>query len=134
MPDAHWAVDLAITDGPRVRSDGNLTVDGYDRITVTVPKADGGPKTVNVQVQPGGAGAVTLLGVNASTYLVGGAVPLTFKVDNKPAAGVALDAPLFLIGAGALSLLPGPANAIALINSSTTDVVVDIVVGRKAIA
>ena len=135
MPEARWSVELAIADGPRVRSDSTLTIDGYDRITVTVPKANGGAKTVTVQVQPGAAGAVTLLAVNASTYRIDDKVPLTYKVDGKPAdAGVALDGPLMLLGAGAVSLLPGPLNAIALTNSAKTDVVVDIVVGRDAIA
>ena len=53
MPHVRCSTDLAISDGPRLRNTSDLELEAYDRITVTVPPAAGGPPSVKVEVQPG---------------------------------------------------------------------------------
>ena len=133
MPEARWAVDLEVVDGFRIRNKGVVTVEAYDRITVTVKAKSGGtPSVATVDVQPGGEGKVKLLAISASDYTK----PLTYVVDPDPegpaVAGTPLDAPLYVVGAGAVSLLGTKLNALVLTNPGPKDVVVDIVVGRSA--
>jgi hypothetical protein len=106
-----------------------IEAEAYDKIEVLVPNGD----SATVQVQPGGAGQVQLLLVTASAYPDDGAgtVQLTYAVDGGSA--IDFDAPLLLVGAGAVGLL-GDVNEIVFTNDSTADIDVSILVGRDATA
>jgi hypothetical protein len=108
-----------------------IEAEAYDRIEVTIPS--GTPNTATVQVQPGGAGQVQLLLVTATAYPDDGAgtAQLTYAVDGGTA--VDLDAPLLVVGRGAVSLL-GAVNEIVFTNDSAAPVVASILIGRDATA
>lgn len=107
-----------------------LDAEAYDKIHVTVPT--GSPGTATVEVQPGGAGQAQLLLITANSYPLDGtgAAELTYEVDGSGTA-VALDAPLLLVGSGALGLL-GAVNTIVFSNASDADISVTLLVGRDA--
>lgn len=108
-----------------------IEAEAYDRIDVTVPT--GAPNTATVQVQPGGAGQVQLLLVTASAYPADGtgAAQLTYAVDGG--SSIDLDAPLLVVGSGAVGLL-GDVNEIVFTNDSDEPIDVSILVGRDATA
>lgn len=107
-----------------------LDAEAYDKIHITVPT--GSPGTATVEVQPGGAGQAQLLLLTASRYPLDGtgAAELTYEVDGSGTA-IDFDAPLLLVGSGALSLL-GAVNTIDFSNSSDADLTVTLLVGRDA--
>lgn len=106
-----------------------LEAEAYDRIAVVVPAGD----ERTVQVQPGGAGQVSLLLVTAAEYPDDGAGTnlLTYTVDGG--GSIDLDAPLLLVGAAAVGLL-GDVNEMVITNNHTADIEVSILVGRDATA
>lgn len=108
-----------------------LEAEAYDRIDVTVPT--GTPNTATVEVQPGGTGQVELFFMAASAYPEdgSGAAELTYEVDGG--GSVDLDAPLLVVGAGAVGLL-GDVNEVVFTNDSDEEIDVSIVVGRDATA
>lgn len=108
------------------------TVEAYGKIEVTVPAAAGGADGMaTLQVQPGGAGQVELVFITADAYpeAADGAGQLTYSVD----AGMdrTLNAPLLLVGTGAVALL-GDINEIVFTNASDEAVEVEILIGRDA--
>lgn len=106
-----------------------IEAEAYDRIEVVVPAGD----DRTVQVQPGGAGQVSLLLVTAAEYPNDGAGTnlLVYTVDGG--SSIDLDAPLLLVGAAAVGLL-GDVNTIVFTNNHTADLEVSILVGRDATA
>ena len=106
-----------------------VQAEAYDKIEITVPT--GSPNTATVDVQPGGADQVQLLMITASAYPMDGSgdAQLTYSMDGGDS--VALDAPVLLVGSGAVGLL-GTVNQMVLTNESDEEIDVSIVVGRDA--
>ena len=106
-----------------------VEAEAYDRIDIVVPAGD----NRTVEVQPGGAGQVQLLLITAAEYPNDGAGTnlLVYTVDGG--SSIDLDAPLLLVGAGAVGLLCD-VNEIVFTNNFTADLTVSILVGRDATA
>jgi hypothetical protein len=98
-------------------------IEAYDRINVTAPASD----SVEVEVQPGGSGQVQLIFITAGTY----SDNLTYTVTGGE-ADVALNAPHIFVGSGAVALLGSTQNTITFTNGETSDIDVEILVGRDA--
>lgn len=126
MADIKLTATIVVANGPSIATSRNITLDGYDRIGVTV--ASGGTK--EVQLQPGGAGQVQMLFVTSSWY----GDKLTYKI-NSGADSFALDQPLILAGHGAIALFTDPPTNLSFNNATTgsdaVDAVVEILVGRN---
>ncbi len=119
-----WSAQIDVAAGPRLPANGSIDVEAYDRIAITL---EAGAAGVDVELQPGGAGQVVLLMVKASEY----DPAITYSADGGGTA-FALDAPLILIGAGAIDLLGGPPNTFQWDNGTVAAVHIDIFIGRKA--
>jgi hypothetical protein len=123
-----WSLNLQVAGGPKITGTDTLEVDAYDTIEVTVPKKTGTDGTAIVEVQPLAADKVKLLIIQSSVYK-----DMTYAVDGG-ATGVKLDAQQLFIGAGAIGLLGtgGPKKITFTNASTTTEALVQILVGRKA--
>jgi hypothetical protein len=119
-------VSAEVASGPTVKESRTLTVDAYDKISVAVPDGTNG---LTVELEPGTAGSCRFLVVTSNVY--GDA--LTYKV-NAGATAIALDQPLFLIGAGAASILGSPPTKLVFANvlGAGKDAQVQILIGRDA--
>lgn len=100
-----------------------LNVEAFDSIDVTAP----GSGTVAVEVQPGGTGQVEAIFITAATY----SDDLSYTVTGGE-ADVALNAPQLFVGSGAVNLLGTTQNTITFTNNETSDIDVQILVGRDA--
>ena len=58
-------IGAEVASGPTLKESRTLTVDAYDKISVTVPD---GTSSFDVELQPGGAGSVRLLIIKSSQY------------------------------------------------------------------
>ncbi len=128
----YWELNVQVSGGPPLSMSNVIPVEAYDYLNITIDAAaDPAVGTnANVEVQPGGAGRVQLLVITADQY--GG--NLTYKVNGAGSA-IALDKPLFLVGDGAMGLLANqPPKTLAFNNKLQSDVSVQILVGRKAVA
>jgi hypothetical protein len=119
-----WAVHIDVAAGPKLSATDVIEVEAYDKVGITL---DAGAADVDVELQPGGAGQVTLLMIKASNY----DPAITFSADGG-ATTVPLDAPLVLIGTGAVSLLADAPQQLQWDNGTADPVQVDIFVGRDA--
>ena len=123
-------LNVQVVGGPSYPDSRTIEVEAYDVIEVVIP---GGtiqtPGTAAVNVQPGSAGQVKFLMINSSVYDTN----LTYKVDTSTVE-VKLDAPLLLIGDGAVRLLGETQKAFAFTNKagSNKSASVKILVGRVA--
>jgi len=102
-------------------------VEAIDSIEITVAS---GAADLAVELQPGAAGQVQFLLVNATTY----GEDLTFKVNSAGNPSHALNDVLVLTGAGAVRLLGFPPNQLLFSNKLVPPalVTVSILVGRLA--
>jgi hypothetical protein len=141
MPETmNWSLAVQIPGGPKMTRTGVVSVTAYDKISAIVPA--GGDAT-EVDVQPGDLTELKLLLVSVDpngpvvTYCVNAAQP-------DPAKRIKLDGPLVLIGGGAVRLTATPdlgdptkivaPQTIFFYNAdTTTDAVVQILVGREAV-
>jgi hypothetical protein len=119
-----WAVHLDVAAGPKLSASDVLEVEAYDKVAVTL---EAGAEDVDVELQPGGAGQVTLLMIRASKY----DPDITFSADGGTTT-VPLDAPLVLIGAGAVGLLAEAPQLLQWGNDTGDPVRIDILIGRDA--
>lgn len=132
MPETiNWSFAVEAVQGPRISGSDALKVDAYDKISVVLA-ADlaTNPTKVDVQVQPADAdGKVHLLVIRASAY----DTEIKFSVDESNEAPFDLDGPVVLIGTGAVSLLAKAPQTLHFSNGTSSDVTVDILVGRNFI-
>jgi len=113
-----WNYVAQALNGPSLSGQGELEVDAYDKIEVTIADGD----TQQVDLVPGGT--VSLLVINPD-------VPdadLSYDVGGN---AVALDGPHVLIGTGAVSLLGG-ATSLTFTNNTGVDATIGILLGRDA--
>lgn len=120
-----YSFSIQVAGGPKVAGADQIEVQAYDMLEVEIPDSgtSGGVATVNVQ--PGDTG-VKFLQVTAENY-----GDLTYTVDGG--AQQTLDAPLLLIGAGAVALLGATQKQFEFTNAGTAAVTVNILVGRDAV-
>jgi hypothetical protein len=121
-----WNVIANVMGGPTVGASDFLTVEAYDKIDVSVPKNG----NIDVELQPGDAPQVSFLMITVADK------SMYSNLSYKPEGTVdliKLDAPLILIGNGAITLLDS-IEQINFANSSTSDdAALSILIGRKAV-
>lgn len=126
MPETmDWSINLQVSGGPKVARAGRMTVEAYDKLNVTL---DAGATDVDVDLQPASTpGQVTLIALTASVY----DPALTYSADGGTTA-LGLEAPVTLIGAGAVSLLSSTPKQLRFANGTADPCTVEILVGRDA--
>jgi hypothetical protein len=119
-------VGAEVASGPTIKESRTLTVDAYDKISVTVPD---GASNLGVELQPGGAGSVRLLIVKSSLY--GDALKYTV---NTGTTDHVLDGPHVLVGAGAVGLFGSEPTKLVFDNAlgAGKDAQIQILIGRDA--
>lgn len=121
-----WSFNALLVNGPSLAFSDTFDVEAYDKIDVEVDaQAGAAPGSKDVEVQPGGAGRVQFLLVTASSY----DPPLTYEVDGGAARP--LDAPLLVVGSGAVSAFSPTLNDITFHNVHNSARAVQILVGRN---
>lgn len=119
-------VAAEVASGPTLRESRTLSVDAYDKISVTVPD---GTSSLDVEIQPGGTGSVRLLVIKSSQYGDG----LRYTV-NSGTTEHALDQPHVLTGTGAVGLFGSEPTKLVFANAlgSGKDAQIQILIGRDA--
>lgn len=117
-------VGAEVASGPTIKESRTLTVDAYDKMSVTVPD---GTTNLEVQLQPGAAGSVRLLIVKSSQY--GAALKYTVNTGTTDRV---LDEPHVLIGTGAVGLFGSEPTKLFFDNALGADAQIQILVGRDA--
>jgi hypothetical protein len=127
MTTMSWTLSVNVEGGPAVSAAQSAEVEAYDQIEVTV--SPGTPKTT-IDVSPGASADVKFLLIRLK-----GPPPyppkLTYSVGGK--GPYALDAPHWLSGSGAVSLLGADPKQFEFSNDAANPAVtVQILVGRDA--
>ncbi|MFN2467006.1 MAG: hypothetical protein ABR521_02565 [Gaiellaceae bacterium] len=117
-------VGAEVASGPTIKESRTLTVDAYDKLSVTVPD---GTTNLEVQLQPGATGSVRLLIVKSSQY--GDALKYTV---NTGTTDHVLDQPHVLTGTGAVGLFGSEPTKLVFDNALGKDAQIQILVGRDA--
>ena len=124
-------LNMEIQSGPSFLITNAVQVDAYDRIEVKAPDSTASPTATTVDVQPGAAGKIQVLLIRSTKY----GDDLTYRVHDNTTPERTLNDALFLIGTGSLDLLEDPAaplDKLLFTNTTGQEVVLEIVVGRKA--
>jgi hypothetical protein len=118
------SVNVTVEDGPSFINTGAMHSEAYDVINMTIPH---GGEDVVVDVQPSGTGNVSLLYMLSDNY-----ASLTYTVDDNVNVRT-FDAPLLLIGSGALALLGTTQKTFTFTNAGVSaDAHIRIFVARTA--
>jgi hypothetical protein len=119
-------VGAEVASGPKMKESRALTVDAYDKISITVPD---GANDMEVELQPGGTGSVRLLLVKSTQY----GDELKYKVNTGSTEHV-LDQPHVLIGTGAVGLFGSEPTKLVFDNAlgAGKDAQIQILVARDA--
>lgn len=119
-----YSLGMAIDDGPEFLKTGVLDPEAYDVINIKALKSS---VPVIADVQPSGTGLVEAIFIYSDNYEA-----LSFTVDLV-ATPIVLNAPMVLIGAGAVALLGVTQKEFTFTNASaTTDANIKILVARQA--
>lgn len=115
-----------VASGPTVKDSRTLTVDAYDKFSVTIPD---GTANMDVELQPGGTGSVRLLIIKSNLY--GDALKYTV---NTGTTDHVLDQPHVLIGTGAVGLYGAEPTKLVFDNAlgAGKDAQIQILIGRDA--
>ena len=115
-----------VASGPTVKDSRTLTVDAYDKFSVTIPD---GTANMDVELQPGGTGSVRLLIIKSNLY--GDALKYTV---NTGTTDHVLDQPHVLIGTGAVGLYGAEPTKLVFDNAlgAGNDAQIQILIGRDA--
>ena len=118
----NWLYSVQADRGPTATLNGTFEADAYEKISVTLEAG----ATQEVTIGPGTWTDVMSLIVSADD--------MTGAITVEPDGGtaVSLDAPIVLLGAGAVSLLGTGDATITLENTGAEEVLVDIFVARDA--
>jgi hypothetical protein len=119
-------VAAEVASGPKLTEGRTITVDAYDKISVTVPD---GTSNFEVELQPGSTGSVRLLIVKSSQY--GDALKYTV---NTGTTDHVLDQPHVLIGTGAVGLFGSEPTKLVFDNAlgAGKDAEIQVLIGRDA--
>lgn len=117
-------ISAIVGAGPKLKESRTLAVDAYDKISVDVPDQGG---TLEVDIQPGGAGSIQLLLVTSSVY--GADLKYTVNADNTDRI---LDQPHVLVGSGSVALFGQEPEKLTFDNTTGEDAQIQILVGRDA--
>jgi hypothetical protein len=124
------STNVSIARGPTANISRSFEVDAYDSIDAKV--AAGTDQAVDVQ--PAAADRVQLLVITSDRY----DAALTYTATAPPAPpappvpGTPLDAPVSLVGKGAVGLLGNDLKKLWIHNGTANDVTIKILVGRSA--
>lgn len=124
MPEKiNWTIKAQVVGGPVITESQVLEIEAYGKIHVNIAN---GETDKEVEVQPGSADMVSFLLVRSDKYndLTDSSANLSLKVNLTTNPEITLDAPIMLIGNGAVnSLAPllGP-QKMFFTNSLGTDV------------
>jgi hypothetical protein len=116
-----WTFAARVLGGPTVAGSGELDVDAYVKVAVTIKKNT----TQDVEVFPGAGGSAQLVVISPAkpdpklTYNVGG--------NDVP-----LDGPHVLIGSGAVRMLGQAIGTLKFKNQTQEDAQLSIIAGRDA--
>ena len=126
-----YAVTVTVAGGPSLPIAGELKVDGYEKLDISVAAKVGTANgTADVAVAPGELAAVLLLVITPS--VTNGT--LAVRTSANGAADIPLTGPITLIGTAAVSLLGAKPDRLVFTNSGGAAASVTILVGRKATA
>ncbi len=115
---------LSITGGPSDTFSGELNVDAYDKLSVTVSKGPSGTATANLQPLDGKVQLVYI----KKPKIEDPAGKVTYKVDSGTDA-IELDNNHILIGSSIIGKI-GFFKTLTFTNTFPEDIVVEILVGR----
>lgn len=127
-----WKLNVEIPSGPVIAITNTVQVDAYDRLEVKIPDTTMTPAATTVDVQPGAAGRIKLLLIRSNRY----GNNLKYRVHDNSTPERVLNDALFLVGAGSLDLLEdsaAPLDKLLVTNTTGSDVILEIIVGRSAI-
>jgi hypothetical protein len=114
-----WNYVAQALNGPALSGAGSVAVDAYDKLMVTL--ADQATQLVNLVP----AGKVSLLIIRPTPQ----SDQLTYAVGGND---VGLEAPLVLLGSGAVGLLGPGVTSLSFTNNTGADATIEILVGRDA--
>ena len=123
---ANWQMQASVDGGPSLSLSDKIEFDAYDKVSVDIT-AGAGP--ITLEVQPGDdLGQVVLFMMKSTKY--GEALAYTV---NGGSTSFKLDAPLMVIGKGAVSLMDqtDPPQTVEVTNGLAEDVTVTVLVGRN---
>ncbi len=139
MPERiNWTIDVQVSGGPKILTSQSIAVEAYDSIKVTVLGTGDPPVPLDadtnkeVQVQPGGSGAVSFLAITSNRYDTGLTYQVNEEADPSTNPGIALDRPHILVGQGAVSLLDPAPTSLFFSSTIVEDAEIHILVGRDA--
>ena len=120
-----WELSVQVDDGTKITIMDGMEIAAIDQLKFVV----GSNAPVNALVQPAGIGSAKFLFITASAYNDA----LTYKVDSSTTSNK-LNAPVFLTGDGAVSLLGSTQEKFEFTNNinQATPVTISILVGRNA--
>jgi len=132
MASLKYRINAEFSIGPSLAAQGMIEVEGCNVVQVDIPAAPAAGAATPVAVELGtDKGEISFLTVSlaAGEY----SDDLTYKVDGSSTV-TPLDGPLFLVGAGAVSLLGAPPKKLTFTNGGPGAVKVHVLVGRDATA
>jgi hypothetical protein len=121
-----WQFQAAVPGGPSlILNQPSIEISGYDVAAVTVPAS--AANFAVPAVPASSAGDVILLVISSSKYDAG----INYQVDGG--ASHVLDGPHLMVGSGAVAMLNGgtPPQKLSFNNTLTSDISIQILVGRK---
>ncbi len=128
MPEnVNWTAAIQVTDGPALKTGGNLALDSYSKVQVTLENEV--EQKVNLRVADSD---IILLFVRADQYgdPSDAATALLYRVNNQAVdKNEIVEMPIFLLGKAGVSLLTPGLQSLTFTNNTGKPVTLDIVVG-----
>ena len=116
-----WSFATQALGGPTIAGSGDIEVEAYVKLTVTIKKG----ATQDVEVFPGTGGSAQIVIIAPTTP----SDQLTYEIGTDK---VPLDGPHVMIGTGAVSRLGTKVGTLKFENKSAEDAEVSILAGRDA--
>jgi hypothetical protein len=116
-----WTFATRVLGGPTVAGSGEVDVDAYVKLAVTIKKNS----SQDVEVFPGAGGSAQLV-------VISPAKPDPKLTYNLGGTDVPLDGPHILIGSGAVRMLGQTVGTLKVKNDTKEDAQLSIIAGRDA--
>ena len=116
-----WTFAARVLGGPTVARSGDLEVEAYTKLAVTIKKNT----TQDVEIFPGAGGSAQLVVISPAAP----SDKLTYEVGGKK---VPLDGPHIMIGSGAVGMLGSAVGTLKFENKTAQDADIAIIAGRDA--